>query len=169
MYRKLIYLLVFLTPFAAFSQKKVESGSSSYKAGLGVRLGYHYGITFKYMMSDAAAIEGILQFRYHGTAITGLYEKHAVAFDNDQFRWFYGIGGHVGYYGRNYGLAKKYYGRYYYEYEERPSIGIDGIIGLEYRIKEIPFTLGVDFKPYVDIYYPGWGYFDSALSVRYVF
>jgi hypothetical protein len=159
MIKKIFYLLIFMVPAICVGQ--------DYKLGIGLRAGYNPGITVKYMLSEARAIEGIVHYRYNGTVITALYEMHTNAFGEDKLFWFYGLGGHVGYYARpDYFKRNKYYAFYY---ERRPSIGIDGIIGLEYRVEEIPFSIGVDLKPYVDIYYPGFGLLDGALSVRFRF
>ncbi len=163
MLKKLVFICLFVPAFV-FAQSKGEGGN--YKAGIGFRAGYNPGLTFKYMMSSDAALEGIMQWRYRGFSVTGLYEIHKTAFGEPQLKWFYGIGGHVGFYGRGEGYGSR---RGYAYDDSRPSIGIDGILGLEYVIQEIPFTVGLDFKPYIDIFYPGWGVFDGALSVRYIF
>lgn len=166
--KKLLTLLLVI-PFFAVAQKK-SSGDGSYKVALGLRAGYHPGITLKYMSSSDVALEGIFQFRYHGVVLTGLYEKHAAAFDVERLRWFYGLGGHIGAYERPYygwGRYKGYYDHDYYR--TRPRIGVDGILGLEYIIGEIPFSVSIDWKPYIDIWYYGAGFYDGALSVRYNF
>lgn len=162
MLHRLIFIVLFVPAFA-FAQSKE---GSSYSTGIGLRAGYHPGITLKHFISSGNAIEGIMQFRYRGMSITGLYEMHKMAFDEPQFRWFYGLGGHIGFYGRPGYVGFK--NGYRYD-DQRVSIGIDGILGLEYAIQEIPFTVGLDVKPYLDIYYPGFGWVDGALTVRYVF
>ena len=96
-----------------------------------------------------------------------------MAFQTKGFQWFYGLGGHVASYrGADY---YKYYkkGRvvYYEYYDDRAwAVGVDGIIGLEYLLSDIPFTIGIDAKPYAELY-RGDGYInvDGALSVRYAF
>lgn len=139
--------------------------------GVGVRAGFNPGFTAKYMLSDKTALEGLAQFRYHGFALTGLYEIHVPAFDEDNLKWYYGGGAHVGYYASprwGWGRYKRNPG-YPIIYDFYPTIGLDAILGLEYKIEGIPFTVSADFKPYVDLYYPALGLFDLALSARYVF
>jgi len=94
--------------------------------------------------------------------MTGLYEIHARAFDVRGLNWFYGVGAHIGQWNDDYPLL-----------DERGSyavVGVDGIIGLEYEIEEIPFTLSADWKPSLNLVgYTGFVGFGGALSIRYVF
>ena len=156
-----------------------------YRTGIGLRGGgYTSGLTLKHFVSSTGAVEGILSFPYFRSSflVTILYEKHSAAFNTDRINWFYGAGGHLGFYNRNYYL--NYYGCSFhpvkpekdkciriYDYPERyVNFGIDGIIGLEWQITEIPFTLGIDFKPMIDLVNPGhnWFIWDAGLSFRYV-
>ena len=142
---------------------KAQSG---YSTGIGFRGGIASGLTVKHFIKSDAAIEGILStnFRHRGTVITVLYEKHAQAFNAKGLLWYYGLGGHVGF----------HEGRHYYDYGHKHyqdnvvALGVDGILGLEYYIRDIPFTIGADIKPYINIP-SGGGFWDSALHVRYVF
>ncbi|MFD2514587.1 hypothetical protein ACFSRY_11980 [Pontibacter locisalis] len=143
-----------------------QAQSSGYTTGIGFRGGAASGLTIKHFIKSDAAIEGIIStsFKYRGTVITVLYEKHAQAFNAKGLQWYYGIGGHVGFYDGRY-----YYHRGHDHYDDDVfGVGIDGVLGLEYYIRDIPFTIGADIKPYINI--PrGGGYWDSALHVRYVF
>ena len=166
--RAVLAFALLLSASPANAQSKGGSGEGSpYSTGIGLRAGMHPGITVKHFFKGDAAIEGILHTRpkYHGWILTGLYEKHATAFNTEKLKWYYGLGAHVGHFGH--GWYKDRWGDYY----ERNTItvGIDGILGLEYFIGDIPFTVGLDVKPYFDIINPGWGYWDGALSVRYTF
>ena len=140
---------------------------SGYSTGIGFRGGVASGLTIKHFIKSDAAIEGIIstRFRHRGTTITLLYEKHAQAFSVSGLQWYYGLGGHVGFYEGSY-----YYDRHHKHYNDRHvlGLGVDGILGLEYFIRDIPFTIGADIKPYINIP-SGGGFWDSALHVRYVF
>jgi hypothetical protein len=49
-------------------------------------------------------------------------------------------------------------------------VGIDGIIGMEYNIEEIPFNISLDWKPGFNILgHTGFWGDELALSVRYIF
>ncbi len=140
----------------------IMSSAQDYKTGLGVRIGTANGLTIKHFLNGRSAVEGMLTTRWHGFDITGLYEIHNPAFDVVNLKWFYGFGGHLGFYDGQ-----------YVEWGEPGStynvIGIDGIIGLEYTLEDAPVSFGVDLKPTLNfIGYSGlWA--DFGLSVRYNF
>lgn len=143
---------------------------TGYNTAIGFRGGLASGLSVKRFLNDEAALEGILSssFRYRGTALTVLYEKHASAFSLEGLHWYYGVGGHVGrYWGRDYFVDNTRKRTRYFN-DKVLGIGIDGVIGLEYYIGDIPFTIGLDLKPYVNLN-GGGGNWDSALIVRYVF
>lgn len=139
---------------------------SGYTTGIGLRGGSASGLTIKHFINSDAAIEGIIStsFKYRGTVVTVLYEKHAQAFNAKGLLWYYGLGGHVGFWD-----GHDYYDRGHKHYDDNVfGVGIDGILGLEYYIQDIPFTIGVDVKPYLNIPVGG-GFWNTALHVRYVF
>ncbi len=115
--------------------------SQDYKTGIGLRGGWTSGITAKHFIKEGKAIEGILSsgYMYRGWQITGLYEIHKPAFAKDDVEglfWLYGGGAHFG-------------GGYRYDHNY-VSIGVDLIFGIEYKIPDIPFTVGADVKPFFD-------------------
>jgi hypothetical protein len=127
-------------------------GSSSYTAGIGLRGGIMSGLTAKYFISDYGAVEGILSPRlYDGSWFTGLYEYHVEAFGVTGLRWYYGGGAHIG------------------VFKKSSVVGLDGILGLEYKIFELPFTLHLDVKPMLNFNYSRTILLDAALGVRVVF
>ena len=51
-------------------------------------------------------------------------------------------------------------------------MGIDGIIGIEYRMLSVPITLSLDLKPYLN--YIGMrkvkaDFWDASIAIKYVF
>lgn len=168
---KKIIVSVALTFIAllAFQQKAVAQ--KNYNTGLGLRLGYTYGISVKHFLSESVSLEGILSSRYYGRGrawghrnnrgyagfnITVLFQKHWQIADINGFNWFVGGGAHIGGNG----------------YDDTPylNLGIDGNIGIEYTIPDVPVTFQLDYKPSIDLFrYYGFGYDEIALSIRYVF
>jgi hypothetical protein len=153
-----------------------EANAQSYKFSLGLRGGLANGLTGKYFVADTKAIEGIFSVRYRGFAVTGLYEIHK-SLKEENFSFFYGIGAHVAsyrsyyYYGFDRRNVYTYKNHIYYEpFDETISVlGVDAILGLEYRFKAIPFTLGLDVKPFFDLVTGGSSNFlDIAGSIRYI-
>jgi hypothetical protein len=146
----------------------ISNSSVNYVNGLGIRSGSDFGLTYKHFIRSNAALEGIVSTGYKAFDFTLLYEWHLNAFHTPGMFFFYGAGGHAGFWERRINV---HYDPYYYYYTSYsyPSFGIAGIVGLEYKIPPIPFTVGVDLKPVIDIYYPGYAFLEGALSVRYVF
>ncbi|MCC9136720.1 hypothetical protein ACFSKU_10575 [Pontibacter silvestris] len=147
-----------------------QAQSSGYTTGIGLRGGDASGLTIKHFIDNEAAIEGIISssFRYRGTVLTALYELHAPAFNVEGLQWYYGLGGHIGFYDGYYYYRNRGNKRYEHRDDNIFGLGIDGIVGLEYYIREIPFTIGADIKPQLNLP-AGGGFWNSALHVRYVF
>jgi hypothetical protein len=137
--------------------------AQDYNTGIGFRGGSSNGLTVKHFITSDAAIEGLLSTRWRGLNITGLYEIHAQAFDVPRLNWYYGGGGHIGFWdgGPNHPWFNT--GTY-------TIIGLDGIIGIEYNIEPIPFNISLDWKPAFNIIgYTGFWGDEVALSIRYIF
>lgn len=175
----LIIGVLFLTP-NLFSQDKSEGSEFSYKTAIGIRAGGQSGITIKHFVKSKHAIEGIIStgWFYRSFRFTGLYEFHKSFSEIKGLDWFAGIGGHIGSYpGKYYGYYGYHDGGYYDKHGNwHPTgyranylaLGIDVILGLEYEFEEIPFTIGIDVKPFVDLFGGAGGFLDGALSFRYI-
>jgi hypothetical protein len=155
--RKIGFMVLFVTclSFVATAQ--------DYKTGIGVRGGFANGLTIKHFIGSNTAIEGIIATRWKGLEVTGLFEIHNVAFKTERLKWYYGLGGHIGFWDgkyTNWGTPHNTY----------TVIGVDGIIGLEYSFTEIPFNISIDWKPAFNITgYSGFWADGGALSFRYIF
>ena len=138
------------------------------QTGIGLRLGYHPGLTIKHFVTDKGAIEGILHTGYRGLIVTGLYEWHKGFSETPALKLYGGIGAHIGFFDRYYGHHRHYHhDDYYYDGHGRASFGGDVILGIGYDFTDIPLNLSLDVKPAVDFYYGhGHTYMDGALSVR---
>ncbi|HPI68701.1 MAG TPA: hypothetical protein PLX41_10210 [Bacteroidales bacterium] len=137
--------------------------AQDYNTAIGFRGGPYLGLTVKHFVSEKAAVEGLFSTRWQGFEVTGLYEIHNRAFDVDRLNWYYGVGAHLGFYnGDNTSWGEL--GEVY------TVLGIDGIIGLEYNIAEIPVNISIDWKPAFNLV--GYSRFfadGAALSIRYTF
>lgn len=146
--KKIIALSACLLLFAgsAFSQ--------NYKHAIGVRAGGSNGaITYKQHLQAGNAFEVMAWVNWNsGFSLAGLYEW-TMPVINDDFNFYYGVGGHLG------------------AYEKAFAIGIDAIVGLEYKIPSIPLALSIDYKPAINIipsidtHY----LFDIALGIKFTF
>lgn len=137
--------------------------AQDYKTGVGFRGGLSYGLSVKHFLNEKAAVEGLIQTRWSGFDITGLYEIHAPAFDVEKLRWYYGGGAHIGFWNGQY-VSWGTYGTSY------TLIGIDGILGIEYSFSEAPINIGLDWKPAINLTgHSGVVGDGGALSIRYIF
>lgn len=152
-----------LAIIVAFIWSSFVVKAQDYQTGIGIRGGLYNGVTVKHFINANQAIEGILTSRWRGFNLTGLYE-----IDNTltpaRLHWYYGVGGHIGFWNgyKNHPWFK--------DDRSYTVIGIDGIIGLEYNIEEIPVNISLDWKPAFNLigYQGFWG--DTfALSIRYIF
>ncbi len=139
------------------------SNAQDYNTGIGLRGGFSNGISIKHFIGDNIALEGIVTTRWQGFSVTGLYEIHDQAFEVERLNWYYGVGGHIGFWS-----GDKV--RWADDNLSYTVIGVDAILGLEYNFKEIPFNLSLDWKPVFNLIgYSGFWGDSGALSIRYIF
>lgn len=143
-----------------------SSFAQDYSSAVGLRAGYGFGVTYKTSIGGDAALEAIGQFRYRGFNGTLLYEKHYSFFDLPYTMWYFGGGGHVGFY-------QGYDNHPFLDDGERDgsfvAVGLDGILGLEVTLNQVPLNISLDWKPVIQLV--GWSGFapdGGALSIRYV-
>jgi len=154
---------IFIISLLCFSMQVVSQ--ADYSTGIGLRGGFPTGVTIKHFVNEQDAIEGILGVHYRGFVLTGLYERHINAFGEDRLNFYYGAGGHVGFwsYYKNHPVFNDSYSG------TRTIIGVDGILGLEYSFEQVPFNLSVDWKPMFNLGpYSGFWADSGALSIRYI-
>ena len=87
-------------------------------------------VTFKHFIRSGRAIEGLGYFWDRGARFTALYEFHKDINDVPGLQWYVGPGAHLGFYNKKKNDAG--YGG--------AGIGIDGVIGLDYKINNIPIN-----------------------------
>src|SRR5579859_3475935 len=125
---------------------------AQYSAALGLRIGGTSGISGKYFYKDTKAAEGIIGWFGNGMSLTGLLEKYSPVYNANGLYIYYGGGAHVAFYN---GEARYYshFGREVDYYRNNDvGFGINGIVGLEYRLPEnIPLAIRLDLKPFVEL------------------
>ena len=191
-----LFALLFLSGLVAQAQSKKSSNGGSgsgsgYSTGIGLRGGgYSSGLTIKHFLSgkNGVAIEGLVttEYKARGARLTILGEKHIGIPDAKGLQFYYGAGFHAGaYQGRYYFADDRFYynGRngdiyfaknnkygYYYDDATYVAIGADLILGLEYKLPDLPFVVGVDYKPFFEVFHGYTGFYnDAAVSLRYTF
>lgn len=133
-----------------------KSSAQDYTTALGVKFWDGGGISLKHFFSEQNAGELVGYFWSQGMRLTGLYEIHGNITGADGLKWYIGPGAHVGFYDAKYG--------------DGAFIGVDGVIGLDYKFTSAPINLSLDWQPSFEFgsgrgFYSGWGGF----AIRYTF
>ena len=137
---------------------------AQYTTAIGIRGALAPGITLKHHLTSEHAVEAILQTRWRGMLVTGLYEVHFPALGVNNLRWYLGGGGHIGVWSQTTSNNP------WFENDGGVVIGVDGIAANEYTLEEIPLNFSLDWKPGFNLVgHSGWWASDGALSIRYVF
>ena len=129
--------------------------AQDYNWGVGIRGGLRdSGLSVKGSLGGGNMLEGILGFD-RGTNVYLLYQRN-VPLDGKGLNFYYGAGGNVGEWKKN------GHGKF--------TMGIDGVIGSEYKIDGAPIVLGIDYKPCLNfIGNTGFQWYDFGFNVRVVF
>lgn len=147
----LSFLILLLNNTKLMAQRHKDN--TSYSTAVGVKF-YPGGITFKQKIVNDNYFEAIA-YTWKGTRITGLYEMHYEIGGLDGLQWYVGPGAHIAFYS-----AKNYSGASY--------IGVDGVLGLDLKIKNAPLNISLDWQPSFD--FRSYDAFNSGfggLGVRY--
>jgi hypothetical protein len=151
---KKIFLIAVISATVITANAQNES---AYRSALGIRLGstvpaVKSGVTYKQFIGSNKALEAIVSFG-DGVTVCGLYQIHkSFGSSSENIQWLYGFGGYVG-------IGNK-----------EKNFGGAGIIGLDYKFKEIPLNLTLDWKPELNIVSKiGFEASGIGLSARFTF
>lgn len=132
-----------------------QSEGSSYKTAVGVKF-YPGAVSVKHFIGGNNAIEGLGYFYNRGFRFTGLFEIHNDINGAPGLKWYAGPGAHTGSYNSKYGGGF--------------SLGIDGVLGLDYKVSGAPLDLSIDWQPSYEFgskfergFIGNWG----GLGIRY--
>ncbi len=164
MKRLLFLLLIFMFANAVSAQE--------FRQAVGIRAGWTSGFEYRIFTDDYNSYKFLLSSRDRGLQLHAFKEFHRYdLFDfTDQLTFVFGGGVHVG---------SERWDEHYFDYNTsyfrtRTALiaGIDGLAGLEYTFYEVPISVGLEVKPYFDL----WGkeffdlnLFDFGLTVKYLF
>lgn len=152
--KKNVFVMLILFMMISASSIGQRRNAEDYTTAIGVRF-YPGAITFKQNLIHGNKIEAIAYF-WKGTRLTGLYEHYYDIEGLGGLQWYVGTGIHVTMYNND-----NYSGGSYF--------GVDGVLGLDYKIKNTPLNLSLDWQPSFDFggdsgFNGGFG----GLGVRYV-
>ena len=154
--RKIIVLVSALLIVSFSKAQKRNTDGQSYQTALGVKVWDGGGISFKHFVNGNNALEFIGYFWNRGTRITGLYEIHGPIKDAEGLKWYIGPGAHIGFYNSKYGNGS--------------FIGVDGVLGLDYKFNGAPINISLDWQPSFEFgdnrgFAGSWG----GLGIRFTF
>lgn len=131
--------------------------AQDYSSAIGVRINNGMsGVSFKHKMNPTDAIEAVLSIPYDGgIGILGLYERHLPVID-EGFNFYYGAGANIG--------------SYDFDNKTRFAMGIDGVVGLEYKINAVPLAFSLDYAPNLNLIgYQNLDLWNFALGIKITF
>lgn len=131
---KTLLVLIFAISLTVTSVKAQNTGSG-YKTAIGLKV-YPTGFTIKHFTSGKTALEGLAYFRNYGARIVGLYEIHNDIPNAGGLQWYYGAGAHIGFYNSKNG--------------DGTALGVDGVLGLDYKIPSAPINFSLDWQPAIE-------------------
>lgn len=149
--KKIIATILLTNILLNADAQKVVGGEWS----IGGRFGGSSGISLKHHSgSNKSAFELIAANSFdksvEGFSITGLYEKLAPLNENGQLSALFGGGVN-------------------FNFKDDVKFGVSGILGFDWRLKNVPLTLQVDWLP--TWYFVNENYFsgvNAAFTIRYV-
>jgi hypothetical protein len=149
--RKVFILSALFIALAVTNASAQKSSGQDYTTALGVKF-YPGAITLKHFIRENRAVEGIGYFWDRGF----LYEIHGDINDVSGLKWYVGPGAHVGFYSSKWGGGT--------------SLGVDGVLGLDYKFDDVPINISLDWQPSFEFGSRDWNGFAGnfgGLSIRY--
>ncbi|MDP2114935.1 MAG: hypothetical protein Q8K69_12850 [Bacteroidota bacterium] len=161
-------IILFLLTLSGFSQGPQKA--------VGIRGGLSSGFEYRVFSGDLSSYKVLLSTRKRGLQLTGLKEFHIPdVFDiGEPISLVYGFGAHAGFETwkvEYYDLVYPYHITYF-ERKTSAIAGLDALAALEYTIPQIPLVVGIEAKPYFNLF--GRDFFqiqpfDFAFTVKYTF
>jgi len=164
MKRLLFITALILSNFFAISQE--------FKQAVGIRAGYTGGIEYRIFTDDLNSYKFLVGSRERGLLVHALKEWHRYDLFTftDQLTFVYGAGVHAGY--ERWDQQHYNYNSSYYVSHTAFIAGLDGLAGLEYMFLKVPISVGLEVKPYFDLFGRemfDFQLFDFALTAKYNF
>ncbi|HXL55005.1 MAG TPA: hypothetical protein VN958_02030, partial [Chitinophagaceae bacterium] len=152
-----VALLIISTKYS-FAQSQPQS---TYHQAIGIKFPGGFSVTYKQFVTASNNLEAQATIWNKGFRLSGLYEFNFYSFDKvDGLAWFLGPGVHLGF----------WKDQYQKDYDSKADFGIDGIIGLDYKFRDVPVNVSIDWQPAVTLvgsagFTPSYG----GIGVRYTF
>ena len=149
-----------LITYLANSQVSTEQYTSPYKKAIGIKLNPG-ALSYRSFYTRNKAVEAIGFISLDGFQLTILNEKYTPFANAENLTWYIGYGGHFNLWSERYKLNNP-------SKSAGVAVGVDGILGLDYKLKNTPINLSVDIQPAFN--FVGASYFDlgwGGIGIRY--
>lgn len=159
--KRFLLATIVLLSLTSLRAQEMNNGPD-YRTALGVKV-YPGAVTVKHFLKPTAAVEGLGYISSDGFRLTGLYELHYNLGNVEGLKWYVGGGAHVGIWSDSW--KNRYPTR-----DGGLAIGVDGVLGLDYKISGAPLNLSFDWQPSFNLI--GYNYFEGGwggLGIRYTF
>ena len=150
----LFYIALVFISLKGVSQRKYYN-EARYQNASGVKF-FPGSISIKHTLFSKNKFEGLI-YSWKGVRAVALYEFENRIEGVDGLCWYFGPGAHIQF---NEG-TKVYAGSYY--------LGFDGVVGIDWKIKNAPINISLDWQPSLDFdqkqnFKTGFG----GIGLRYV-
>lgn len=159
--KKYIAAIVLLFGMYHASAQSESATGSTYSRAIGIKLPGGFAVTYKQFLTDYNNVEAEAMFWNHGFRVVGLYEFNFDIPDIEGLRWYVGPGAHVGFWNNDYTKRSN---------NSSAGFGIDGVLGLDYKVADLPLNVSLDWQPAVDLIgSTGYSAAYGGLGIRYTF
>jgi hypothetical protein len=128
----------------------VNSFAQYFTRDAGIRVGEGLFMTYRQFFDENEAIEAMAGFSNRGFRLVAMreYFRPVATHKTDNLKLIYGYGIHAGVtYTNRFRVLHRVY---YQSWKWSPQFGVDGIVGLEYRMDELPFLINAAAQPYFE-------------------
>ncbi len=141
--------------------RKIHLYENGYTKAIGVKM-YPGALSYKQFKQSNKAIEAIGYFTLDGFSLAVLKEFYTPIEESNQLSWYYGYGGHLGIWSDEWKKTNAGTNN------SNIAVGFDGILGLDYKVKNAPINISIDWQPSFSIIQ---SYFNNqgGIGVRYTF
>jgi hypothetical protein len=150
--KKIPIIVFFCTLFFGATAQNKTINSLEYKTAVGVRLGVGGGLNLKTFISEKNALDFSFFLGNGASRLVGLYQVHGDLSTEGNFKWYLGGGPSI----------------MFVKNQSKSVLGINGVVGLDYKIKSLPLNVALDWQPGFQIG-SSYGFVNDwvTLAVRY--
>ncbi|MCG8701775.1 MAG: hypothetical protein MI922_27225 [Bacteroidales bacterium] len=160
----LISALLFVIAHASFGQ--------NYMRDAGIRISDEVYLSYRTYYKQDMAVEFMLGYQDQGLRLMVLreYFQPVLQQHSENFNFVYGYGLHIGAaYTNKYRILFR---EYEHDYKLTALFGLNGLVGIEYQIPEVPILCAISLKPFFEY---SWSQFfrinalDASFTLKYRF